>query len=195
MSAADPDLRDAVQTAADALAEVDELLPASEPADDDAAGWSLGRESWTFHRWFFTVYGRPMHRGDYTRLMRQMFQGRKPELVVAGVYRLAMRDGSPIVVTGYSGYQPRLYGVLPAEWRIGDPVPWQRDPPRVRHAVRPQPTPARLQVPGPPVLVAQPVPATAPPAPEAPRKPTLSLGGKNSEVAATLLEYRKRRWG
>jgi hypothetical protein len=57
------------------------------------------------------------------RLMRQMFQGRKPELVVAGAYRLVMQDGSPIMVTGYSGYQPQLYGVLPPDWQIGDPVP------------------------------------------------------------------------
>jgi hypothetical protein len=44
-----------------------------------------------------------------------------------------------------------------------------------------------------PGLVAQPVPAAAPTVP-AKRKP-MPLGGKNSEVAATLLEYRKRRWG
>jgi hypothetical protein len=162
-------------------------------ADSEDLAWCLGRESWTFHRWFFEVYGRPMQKGEYTRLLRQMFKSRKPELVVAGVYRLTMRDGSPIMVTGYSGHQPQLYGVLLSEWQIGDRVPWQRDPPRVRHAAKPKPTPAQA----PPVLIAQPAPAAAPPAPEAPpRKATpLSLGGKNSDVASTLLEYRKRRWG
>jgi hypothetical protein len=190
---ADPDLRDAIQTA-------DELLPAPEPADD-AVDWSLGRESWTFHRWFFEVYGRPMHRGEYTRLMRQMFQGRKPEIVVAGVYRLAMRDGSPIVVTGYSGYQPQLYGVLPPDWQIGDPVPWQRDPNHVRHMVKPKLAP-RVKAPAAAAPVAPPAqvaPAIiVPPVPEAAprRKPTtLSIGGKNTDAVAALLEYRKRRWG
>ena len=159
-------------------------------ADSEDPAWFLGRESWTFHRWFFEVYGRPMQKGEYTHLLKQMFKRRKPELVVAGVYRLTMRNGSPIVVTGYSGYQPQLYGVLLLEWQIGDPVPWQRDPPRARHAAKPKPTRA------PPVLVAQPAPAAAPPVPEAPPRTTpLSLGGKNADVAATLLEYRKRRWG
>jgi hypothetical protein len=162
-------------------------------ADSEDPAWFLGRESWIFHRWFFEVYGRPMQKGGYTHLLKQMFKRHKPELVVAGVYRLTMRDGSPIVVTGYSGHQPQLYGVLLPEWQIGDPVPWQRDPPGVRHAVKPKPTPARA----PPVLVAQPAPAAAPPVPEVPPRtaPTLSLGGKNADVAATLLEYRKRRWG
>jgi hypothetical protein len=60
--------------------------------------------------------------------MRQMLKGREPELVVAGVYRLAMQG-------------------------------WLAD-----HGN------------GPPVLVAEPVPAAAPPAREAkpPRKPTPS---------------------
>jgi hypothetical protein len=161
-------------------------------ADSEDPAWCLFRESWTFHRWFFEVYGRPMQKGEYTHLLKQMVKRRKPELVVAGVYRLTMRDGSPIVVTGYSGHQPQLYGVLLPEWQIGDRVVWQRDPPCVRHVAKPKPTPARA----PPVLVAQPAPAAAPPAPAAPpRKATpLSLGGQNADVAATLLEYRKRRW-
>jgi hypothetical protein len=86
------ELREAIQTAADALAHE---LPA--PADDGADGWSLGRESWTFHRWFFQIVGRPTDLGEYSHLLRQLFPNRSPELVVAGVFRLAMRDGSPIL--------------------------------------------------------------------------------------------------
>jgi len=179
-----------IQTAAAALTQA-----LDEDYNDDVAGWWLGRENWTFHRWSFTVYVRPVRRGEFTRLMRQMTKSRKPELAVAGVYSLTMRDGSPIVVTGYSGYQPQLCGVLPPEWQIGDPIPWQRDPPRVRHPVKPDPTSARAQVLAPPLLVAQPVPAAALSDLEAPpRKATLSLG-KNSPLAATLLENRKRQWG
>jgi hypothetical protein len=114
--------------------------------------------------------------------------------------------------------------VLPADWQIGQPTHWQRDPNFVRHAAKPKPArapvpavakpaatsgsvakdagqqPPKDDFPGDrplaPVLVA--VPAAAPPVPEAkpPRKPTtLSLGSRHSEVAAALLEYRKRRWG
>jgi hypothetical protein len=179
-------------------ADVAVRVPADDPLADEDCGWVLGRESWTFHRWFFAILGRPTERGEYSFLLRQLRAKRDPELIVAGVYRLVMRDGGPIVVTGSVGYQPQLYSVLPAAWQIGDRVPWQRDPNHVRHIIKPKPAPRRVEAPAPPVLVAQPVPSRAPPAPAAkpPRKPTtLLLGGKNSDLAATLLEYRKRRWG
>jgi hypothetical protein len=52
--------------------------------------------------------------------------------------------------------------------------------------------PCRCSVEQPPLAVEAPPP---PALTKLPRKPTFSLDGKNSEVAATLLEYRKRRWG
>jgi hypothetical protein len=101
---------------------------------DGADGWRLGRESWTFHRWFFVIYGRLAEVGEYSFLLRQLRKNCDPVLVVCGVYRLALPDGSLIMVSGAQGFQPKLFGVLPPNWTIGDPVPWQRDPPRVRHA-------------------------------------------------------------
>jgi hypothetical protein len=36
------------------------MMSATDPDRDDGhEGWFLGQESWTFHRWFFQVYGRP----------------------------------------------------------------------------------------------------------------------------------------
>jgi hypothetical protein len=143
---------------------------------------------------------RPTEVGEYSFILRQLRKNRDPELVVCGVYRLALPDGSAIVVTGAQGFQPKLFGVLPPDWQVGDPMPWQRNPPGVRpaaeyrnrtvSAVNPEPRPARAL----PVLVSQPAPAAAPKPP--PRRPTtLSLSGNRSEAAAELLEYRKRRWG
>lgn len=158
--------------------------------DDGHEGWCLGQESWPFHRWYFQVYGRPTERGLYSFLLKQMLWKRQPEVVVAGVFRLAMPDRSQILVTGKTGAMARLQSVLPPDWKIGDPVPWQRNPPR--KTAKPEPAPERVK-PAAPVLVANPVQAPAPHV-AAKRKP-LALVGKNSEVAATLLEYRKRRWG
>jgi hypothetical protein len=159
--------------------------------DDGADGWQLGQESWMFHRWYFHVYDRPTERGLYSFLLRQLRWKRGPEVIVAGVFRLKMPEGSPILVTGKRGASAQLQTVLPPDWKIGDPVPWLRNPPR--KAIKPEPAPERVKAPAAPVSVTKPVPAAAPPVP-ATRKP-LSPGGENSEVAATLLEYRRRRWG
>jgi hypothetical protein len=167
-------------------------MSATDPGVDGGAdGWQLGRESWMFHRWYFHVYGQPTERGHYSFLLRQLRWKRNAKVIVAGVFRLAMPDGSPILVTGKRGVSARLQSVLPPDWQIGDPVPWQRNPPR--KTARPEPAPERVKAPAAPVLVAHPAQAVAPPV-AATRKP-LSLGGKNSDIAATLLEYRKRRWG
>jgi hypothetical protein len=177
---AEPDL----QTAAD--------TQALQLCCDGAEGWCLGQESWTFHRWFYAVYGRPTERGWYSFLLKQMLWKRKPEVVVAGVFRLTMPDGSPILVTGKTGAMARIQSVLPPDWTIGDPVPWQRNPPR--KTAKPEPAPERVKASAAPVLVANAVQAPQAPPVAAKRKP-LALVGKNSEVAATLLEYRMRRWG
>jgi hypothetical protein len=81
--------------------------------------------------------------------------------------------------------------VLSPDWKIGDPVPWLRNPPH--KTAKPEPAPERVKAPAAPVLVAKPVPDAAPPVPTKPKPTTLTLGG--ADVAATLLEYRKRRWG
>jgi hypothetical protein len=110
-------------------------------------------------------------------------------VVVAGVFRLAKPDGSPILVTGKTGAMARIQTVLPPDWQIGEPVPWQRNPPRKTESG----TCARArESAAAPVLVAHPVQAPAPPV--AAKRQPFTLVGKNSEVAATLLEYRMRRW-
>jgi hypothetical protein len=106
-----------------------------------------------------------------------------------------MRDGSSILVTARRGTMARLHTVLPPGWKIGDHVPWLRDPPK-RRSVRHESAP-RVE---PPVLFSPPDLTAAPPVPEA--KPeqrsepkTLAPGAEKSELAAQLLEYRRRRWG
>jgi hypothetical protein len=168
------------------------VMSTTDPGVDGSAdGWCFLRDSWMFHRWYFHVYGRPTERGLYSFLLRQLRWKRGPEVIVAGVFRLKMPDGSPILATGKRGASARLQTVLPPDWKIGDPVPWLRNPPR--KTIKPEPAPERVKASAVPVLVAHPAQAVAPPV-AATRKPLL-LGGKNSDVAATLLEYRKRRWG
>jgi hypothetical protein len=53
--AAEPELRDAIQTAAETEANAPVVT---------VVGWWLGRDSWTFHRCFFAVCGRPMLKGE-----------------------------------------------------------------------------------------------------------------------------------
>jgi hypothetical protein len=170
--------------------------------DVDADGWQLGRDSWRFHRWYFHIYSHPTERGHYAFLLRQLRSKRRPDAIVAGVYQLKMPDGSPILVTGVPGRTAQLHTVLPPDWKIGDSVPWLLNPPRKIAKSEPapdaavrktHPTETGQGAPPPPVLVAKPAPTAAPPVP-AKRKP-LSLGGQTSDVAATLLEYRRRRWG
>ena len=164
-------------------------MSATDPGTDDSGGWQLGRESWMFHRWYFHLYGRPTERGWYSFLLRQLRWKRDLKVIVAGVYRLKMPDGSPILVTGTRGRMATLHTVLPPDWKIGDPVSWLRNPPRKTA----EPAPQRVKAPPAPVLAAKPVRVAVPPV-TAKRKP-LSSGGAHSDVAATLLEYRKRRWG
>ena len=118
----------------------------------------------------FTV-NRPSGANTHT-CCGQLRGKRDPEVVVAGVFRLAMRDGSPILVTGTSGAIARLLTVLPPDWQIGDPVLWQRDPNHVRHAPKRKPTLPRVEDASPPALASQPVPAAA---------------TNNSELAAKIL--------
>jgi hypothetical protein len=82
--------------------------------DPGADGWQLGRDSWMFHRWYFCVYDRPTERGHYSFLLRQLRWKRGPEVIVAGVFRLKMPDGSSILVTGKRGASARLHTVLAA---------------------------------------------------------------------------------
>jgi hypothetical protein len=175
-----------------AVTETDALMSATDPGRDDCAeGWQLGQESWMFHRWYFHVYGRSSERGQYSFLLRQLRWKRGPEVIVAGVFRLKMPDGSSILVTGKRGASARLQTVLPPDWKIGDPVPWLRNPPR--KTAEPGSVPERLKAPLPPALVAEPVLAATPPGPTKRKPATLTLRG--DDVATTLLEYRRRRWG
>jgi hypothetical protein len=47
---------------------------------DFPTGWTLTRESWQFHRRFYAVFRRPMHRGEYTSLLRQIRHGHAVDL-------------------------------------------------------------------------------------------------------------------
>jgi hypothetical protein len=163
--------------------------------DNGHDGWCLLKDSWMFHRWYFHVYGRPTERGVFTHLFRQLRGRHDPEVIVAGIFRLTMRDGSSILVTARRGTMARLHTVLPPGWKIGDHVPWLRDPPK-RRSVRHESAP-RVE---PPVLFSRPDLTAAPPVPKT--KPqqrsepkTLAPGAEKSELAAQLLEYRRRRWG
>jgi hypothetical protein len=43
--------------------------------EDFPTGWELRKESWHFHRRFYAIFKRPMHRGEYSQLLSQIRRG------------------------------------------------------------------------------------------------------------------------
>jgi hypothetical protein len=54
-------------------------LPA-EPATPDDSPWFLDKSSWRFHRRFYAVFRRPMQRGEYSCLLKQIRFGHAEHL-------------------------------------------------------------------------------------------------------------------
>jgi hypothetical protein len=148
-------------------------------------GWQLGAESWSFHRQFYLLVGRPTRQGEYKALITQI-RYKRAEPLPRHYWRVKLADGTPVVVKG--GWL-RLLGV-----EAGDYVP------RPRKVWLIRPLPLQPKAPGKPPEVAQPAPpARAPPqaiADPEPRQPlrasTLTLA---NPAAARALADRLRRAG
>jgi hypothetical protein len=95
---------------------VSEPLAVTEPAsvdDDFPSGWELSKESWHFHRRFFRIFKRPMHRGEYSHLVGQI-RHRKAERLWEDCWRVTLPWGRTLLVRG-NGW--RLITILPKDWQ------------------------------------------------------------------------------
>ena len=92
----------------------------ADPTSDNApTGWSLGRESWSFHRQFFERCGRPAEQFEYSNMLWQIRRG--AERVERDLYRVKLADERIITVRGG---RKLLLGVLPLDWQPPEkPVP------------------------------------------------------------------------
>jgi hypothetical protein len=152
----------------------------SDPASPDPAdfpeGWSLGEESWRFHRQFFARLGRTAAVHEYSLLLSQIRYRLAEAIGICGsggrYYRVAMADGTPLVVIGS---WHRLSGVNPGDWT--PPVVAEAAAPETaRETAAPEPLP----------------PAVSPPARQPLRASTLTLSNPD---AARALAARLRRIG
>jgi hypothetical protein len=86
-------------------------------ADDFPIGWELSKESWHFHRRFFRIFRRPMHRGEYSHLLWQI-RRRKAEHLAEDCWRVTLPNGRTLAVRG-NGWRPVT--ILPRNWQPPEP--------------------------------------------------------------------------
>jgi hypothetical protein len=93
------------------------LLPSPAPeaaeADDFPVGWELRKESWQFHRRFYAIFRRPMHRGEYSHLLWQI-RHRKAEHLLDDCWRVTLPGGRTLPVRGNVW---KLITILPKHWQ------------------------------------------------------------------------------
>jgi hypothetical protein len=94
---------------------------APQPEHDAAAvsadfpiGWALTKESWHFHRRFFRIFRRPMHRGEYSHLLWQI-RHRKAEHLADDCWRVTLPDGRRTLAVRATRWQ--LLTILPRAWQ------------------------------------------------------------------------------
>ena len=88
-------------------------LPA-EPATPDDSPWFLDKSSWLFHRRFYAVFRRPMQRGEYSGLLKQIRSGHAEHLG-EDYWRVTLPGSSrafAVVATSW-----RLITILPKNWQ------------------------------------------------------------------------------
>ena len=92
--------------------------PATAPPDDFPFGWELRKESWHFHRRFFTIFKRPMHRGEYSHLLWQI-RRRTAEHLWEDCWRVTLPGGKTLAVRGSVW---KLITILPKNWQPPTPT-------------------------------------------------------------------------
>jgi hypothetical protein len=107
------------------------VAPQVTAADDFPIGWELSKESWHFHRRFFAIFRRPMHRGEYSHLLWQI-RRRKAEHLWEDCWRVTLPNGRTLAVRG-NGW--RLVTILPRNWQ----------PPEVRASLELCPDPSIVE--------------------------------------------------
>jgi hypothetical protein len=91
---------------------------ADAPPDEFPIGWELRKESWHFHRRFFTIFKRPMHRGEYSHLLWQI-RRRTAEHLWEDCWRVTLPGGKTLAVRGSVW---KLITILPKNWQPPTPT-------------------------------------------------------------------------
>jgi hypothetical protein len=84
------------------------------PATADDSPWFLDKSSWRFHRRFYTVFRRPMQRGEYSSLLKQIRFGHAEHLS-ENYWRVTLPGSSTafaVIATSW-----RLITILPKDWQ------------------------------------------------------------------------------
>jgi len=81
--------------------------------DDFPTRWQLTKESWHFHRRFYRVFHRPMRQGEYSFLLRQVWQ-RRGEHLGENYWRVILPDEKTTLVVTATRWQ--LGTILPKGW-------------------------------------------------------------------------------
>jgi hypothetical protein len=84
------------------------------PDDDFPIGWQLRKESWNFHRRFYRVLRRPMHRGEYSYLLHQI-RGGHAEHLGENCWRVTLPDRRRTLMICATSW--RLITILPKDWQ------------------------------------------------------------------------------
>jgi hypothetical protein len=87
----------------------------SDDTGDFPIGWQLTRESWHFHRRFYAVFRRPMHRGEYSHLLRQNRNGPAVDLG-DNCWRVEI-PGERIATIAVRATPWQLITILPKDWQ------------------------------------------------------------------------------
>jgi hypothetical protein len=83
-------------------------------AKDFPTGWELSKESWHFHRRFYAIFKRAMHRGEYSQLLWQIRRG-AAEHLGEDCWRVTLPGSNrrlPVRATRW-----RLITILPKNWQ------------------------------------------------------------------------------
>ena len=95
---------------------------APETTAPDESSWFLEKSSWLFHRRFYAVFRRPMVRGEYSYLLKQIRFGHAEHLG-ENHWRVTLPGSSrafAVVATPW-----RLITILPKDWQPSGPAPRQ----------------------------------------------------------------------
>ena len=95
----------------------------AETAAPDESPWFLDNSSWLFHRRFYAVFRRPMVRGEYSYLLKQIRFGHAEHL--GENYWLVTLPGSSSRGPAVVATPWRLITILPKNWQPPGPAPRQ----------------------------------------------------------------------
>jgi hypothetical protein len=95
------------------------LAPSSQPehaaeAEAFPIGWVLGKDSWRFHRRFYSIFKRPMGCGEYGSLLKQI-RFRHAEHLGEDCWRVTLPGNSRTLSVRAAPW--RLITILPKGWQ------------------------------------------------------------------------------